>query len=72
MIDHSVVESAIEASIAKQKKLGAVAQCPADVEAKKGAKFSCLVTLTNGGTATFRVTQKDDAGNLSYAAGGGV
>ena len=67
-IDHSVVESAIEASIAKQKKIGAVAQCPADVEAKKGAVFSCVVTLTNGSVSRFVVTQTNDAGNLRFSS----
>jgi hypothetical protein len=67
-IDHSVVESAIEASIAKQKKIGAVAQCPADVEAKKDAVFSCVVTLTNGSVSRFVVTQTNDAGNLRFSS----
>jgi len=62
------VESAIEASIAKQKQLGSVAQCPANVEAEKDAKFTCVVTLTNGTVSTFSVTQTNDAGNLHFSS----
>jgi len=72
MIDHSVVESAIEASIAKAKKVGSVAQCPTDVKSEKEAHFTCLVTLTNGTTSTFTVRQTNSAGNLHFQAGSAV
>lgn len=50
----------------KVKKLS----CPSDVKAKKGDTFNCKVTTTGGQTATVKVTQKDNKGNVRYAVGG--
>jgi uncharacterized lipoprotein len=44
--------------------------CPSDVKAKKGDTFNCKATTTGGQTATVKVTQKDDKGNVRYSVGG--
>ena len=68
MIDHSVAESAVKASSAEAKEVGAVAQCPAAVKSERDAPFTCLVTLTNGTTSTFTGRQTNTAGNLYFQA----
>lgn len=42
--------------------------CPDDVEAKEGATFTCTATGADGSTATVRVVQTDDEGNVRISA----
>jgi hypothetical protein len=41
-------------------------ECPKDVEIRAGHTFHCRVITTGGDSASVRVTQRDDAGNVSY------
>ena len=59
------VERAIEQSILAQKNLRANVSCPSGVHQKKGISFFCTASLRTG-QAPFRVTEVDDAGNVTY------
>lgn len=53
---------------AVQAKVGARVRsvvCPAKVEVKARATFSCVVTGRDGSTGRARVTQRDDKGNMT-------
>jgi hypothetical protein len=43
--------------------------CPSDRSEKKGDRFTCLLTLKNGETATFNITQVDNKGNVNIKLG---
>jgi hypothetical protein len=65
--------SAVEDQFRRQfaSELGAditSVDCPADVVAKKGATFTCLITGADGTRATIKVTQTDDDGHVTANA----
>lgn len=64
-INNEKVERAIEQSVRVQRHREVVASCPPFVRIKKGASFECQAA-TKRGPATFRVTIKDDRGNVHY------
>ena len=45
-------------------------ECPGDVKVKKGDTFNCKATTRSGQTASVKVTQQDDEGNVNYQVGG--
>jgi Domain of unknown function (DUF4333) len=65
-VDHTTLEKAIEISVARQRHELVIVACPKDVEQKKGKKFNCTATRASGEQVKFRVTVKDDKGNLRY------
>jgi hypothetical protein len=65
-IDHTTLEKAIEVSVARQRHEIVIVACPKGVKAKKGKKFTCRATRANGEQVRFRVTAKDDKGNVRY------
>ena len=65
-IDHTTLEKAIEVSVARQRHEIVIVACPKDIEAEKGKKFHCTATRANGEQVKFRVTAKDDKGNVRY------
>ena len=65
-IDHTTLEKAIEVSVARQRHEIVIVACPKGVKSKKGHKFSCTATRANGEQVKFRVTAKDDKGNVKY------
>lgn len=65
-IDPTRVEKAIEVSVAEQSKRMSIVVCPTGIEKEKGSDFICIATLANGEKFPFRVTQKDDDGNVHY------
>lgn len=65
-IDHTTLEKAIEVSVAKQRHEIVIVACPKDIKSKKGKKFNCTATRANGEQVKFRVTAKDDKGNVRY------
>ncbi|MFL5780680.1 MAG: DUF4333 domain-containing protein [Thermoleophilaceae bacterium] len=66
-VDHTTLEKAIEISIARQRHEIVIVACPKGIKAEKGKKFNCTATRANGEQVKFRVTVKDDKGNLRYA-----
>jgi hypothetical protein len=66
-VDHTTLEKAIEISVARQRHEIVIVACPKDIKAEKGKKFNCTATRANGEQVKFRVTVKDDKGNLRYA-----
>ncbi len=66
VIDHSVVENAIEVSIAQQQHVLTIVTCPAGITAARGNRFQCTVTFANGSQAPVTVTEIDDKGNVRY------
>jgi hypothetical protein len=67
ILDTKRVERAIEQSILEQRDLKADVDCPSGVHQGKGLTFNCVATTKDGRT-TFVVQQKDDEGNVEYAA----
>ena len=65
-IDPTRVEKAIEVSVAEQSKRLSIVVCPTGIKREKGKTFNCVATLSQGDKYPFRVTQKDDQGNVSY------
>ena len=65
-IDHSTLEKAIEVSVARQRHEIVIVACPKGEKSEKGKKFSCTATRANGEQVKFRVTAKDDKGNVKY------
>jgi len=66
-IDSGRTETAIERDLARQTGLAiASVSCPDDVEVKRGDTFRCLVVARNGDRATVLVTQRDDAGTVTW------
>jgi hypothetical protein len=66
VIDHSVVETAIETSALKQQHLLTVVSCPKGIVASKGRRFTCTATLRSGTQVPVAVTARDDKGNVHY------
>jgi hypothetical protein len=56
-VDSAQVEQGIKDSLSTPSVKVTDAKCPTDVKAEKGAKFTCSVTLSNGGTGKAEVTQ---------------
>jgi hypothetical protein len=69
-IDTDKAERSIKAGL-ESKPAGRVAiasvTCPDDVDIKKGKRFDCTVTGTNGRTATVTVVETDDKGSVTYS-----
>lgn len=42
--------------------------CPDDIEAKAGSRFTCTATAADGTTASVEVVQTDDEGNVQISA----
>jgi len=66
VIDHTVVEKAIEISIAQQQHVIAIVSCPKGVVAAAGKHFLCSATLGSGRQLPITVTATDDKGNVTY------
>src|SRR3954451_11979106 len=65
-VDTSKVEQGIEKSLSTSSVKVTSADCPSDVEKRKGDTFTCGVKLSNGATGDVTVTQ--EGGNrYSYA-----
>jgi Domain of unknown function (DUF4333) len=67
VIDHSVVETAIETSALKQQHIFTVVSCPKGVVASKGRRFTCTATLRSGTQVPVVVVARDDKGDVHYA-----
>lgn len=68
-IDNEKIERAIEKSVKEQRNLRVFASCPANIPIQKGRYFICtVVTPDEKRSFRFRVTQKDDKGNVGYRA----
>ncbi|MEA2212859.1 MAG: hypothetical protein QOF83_2807 [Solirubrobacteraceae bacterium] len=67
VIDHNVVQNAIEVSVAQQQHVMTVATCPVGVRAKRGQTFRCTVTFGDGRQAPVTVTALDNRGDVHYA-----
>jgi hypothetical protein len=66
-VDHTVLENAIEISVARQRHELVIVACPKGIKVKKGRKFNCTATRASGEQVKYRVTIKDDKGHLHYA-----
>jgi hypothetical protein len=71
-IDPTRVEKAIEVSVAQQSHRLSIVVCPTGIKREKGKTLVCVATLSHGQQIPFKVTQKDDKGNVRYeqASGG--
>jgi hypothetical protein len=67
VIDHNVVQNAIEVGVAQQQHVISVVTCPVGVKARKGQKFNCTITFASGRQAPVTVTALDDRGDVHYA-----
>ena len=67
VIDHTVVEKAIEISIAQQQHIITIVSCPKGVVAHTGERFYCSATLASGRQLLITVVSTDSSGNVSYA-----
>lgn len=65
-IDPTRVEKAIEVSVAEQSHRMSIVVCPTGIKRQKGKQFNCIATLSQGDKYPFRVTQKDNKGNVHY------
>ncbi|MEA2151344.1 MAG: hypothetical protein QOD69_3174 [Solirubrobacteraceae bacterium] len=65
-IDPTRVEKAIEVSVAEQSHRMSIVVCPTGIRRAKGKSFNCVATLSQGDKYPFRVTQKDNRGNVHY------
>jgi hypothetical protein len=65
-IDQQNLQTAIAVSIARQKHVIAIVECPKGVKAAKGVRFTCTATLASGRQLPFTVTGLDDKGNVHY------
>ena len=65
-IDHTVVEKAIEISIAQQQHVIAIVSCPKGITAQAGRRFYCSATLASGRQLPITVTATDASGNVTY------
>jgi len=65
-LDSSKVEDQVEANLenTQGKKVSSV-DCPSGVDVDPGAKFSCVVHLSGGGTETATLLIRDKDANLS-------
>lgn len=66
-LDMEKVEREIKRGVEQQVgiRLKSV-ECPKDIEIRAGHTFHCRVITTGGDSASVRVTQKDDKGNVSH------
>ncbi|MEA2157258.1 MAG: hypothetical protein QOE11_3398 [Solirubrobacteraceae bacterium] len=71
-IDPTRVEKAIEVSVAEQSHRMSIVVCPTGIRREKGKRFNCIATLARGDKYPFRVTQKDDRGNVHYEQAAGA
>jgi len=69
-LDTDKLEGKISAGIEKQAgvKVKSV-DCPSDVKVEAKNTFTCKAATINGQTATVKVTQQDDEGNVRYEVG---
>ncbi len=67
VIDHTVVEKAIEISIAQQQHIITIVSCPKGVVAVKGVRFYCTATLASGHQLPITVTATDRRGDVTYS-----
>lgn len=67
VIDHTVVQTAIEISIAQQQHVIAIVSCPKGIVAQTGRRFYCSATLASGRQLPITVTATDDNGDVSYS-----
>lgn len=65
-VDHTVVETAIETSVARQQRTWSVVACPTDVEAVRGRRFRCLATIESGRQVPVTVTVRDARGTVDF------
>jgi hypothetical protein len=70
-LDTGKLEGKIKTGIEKQAgvKIKSV-KCPGNVKVKKGNTFTCKATTNSGQSASVKVTQQDDKGNVNYQVGG--
>jgi hypothetical protein len=66
VIDHSVVETAIETSVLRQQHIFTVVSCPKGIVAAAGRRFTCTATLRSGTQVPVQVTARDDKGAVHY------
>ncbi|MFZ0041990.1 MAG: DUF4333 domain-containing protein, partial [Solirubrobacteraceae bacterium] len=67
VIDHNVVQNAIEVGVAQQQHVLSIVTCPPGITAKKGVTFACTVTFADGKQGSVTVTGIDDQGNVRYS-----
>jgi hypothetical protein len=65
VLDMEVVESGIKDGLNEQLGVDADVDCPDERDAEKGDTFQCTVSA-DGDTATVRVEQTDDEGNVNW------
>ena len=70
-IDSKKAEGAIAEMLKSAGGIDAKVTCPTGVKIKQGATFDCTADV-GGAPAKVRVTQKDDAGNVSFEVVEGV
>jgi uncharacterized ParB-like nuclease family protein len=66
VVDHTLVEKAIEISIAQQQHVLSIVSCPKGLTAKKGLRFVCGATLASGKQLPISVLASDAKGNVTY------
>jgi hypothetical protein len=66
-IDQNKVQTGIKTGIEKQTKVKVRSvSCPEDRPIKKGDRFECKVTATDGSTGTVDVVQTNDKGDVRW------
>ena len=65
-LDIDRLESEIATGIEQQTGASVTVECPDEVKIEQGNTFDCAVTDEEGTSATVRVTQKDDEGNVEW------
>ena len=71
-LDVERAEAALKSRITRQTGVEIdTVRCPQDVEAQRGDTFRCVAVASNGQRARVEVTQRDDAGNVSWRLVGG-
>lgn len=66
-VDHTIVESAIATSIARQQHVIAIVACPKGVRQERGKRFTCTATLASGRQVPVNASVQDDKGNVRYS-----
>lgn len=75
LLDVKVVMASIRRSVLRQRGVRSTVSCPLEVLQREGVDFVCTAAVNSGtrtvkaGTYPFKVTQVDDAGHVTYAAG---
>ena len=67
VIDHTVVEKAIEVGIAQQQHVLSIVTCPLGLHSRTGLKFTCEATLADGRQYPINAVARDDKGNIHYS-----